>query len=66
MRAFLRLFCRDVRSCEQIVAKEMVAGVGGTLRSLLKKKKKDRYVLLPPFPVAAWNADVVAATGTME
>lgn len=49
------------------MAKEMVAGVGGTLRSLLKKKKKkDRYVLLPPFPVAAWNADVVAATGTME
>lgn len=47
MRAFLRLFCRDVRSCEQILAKEMVAGVGGTLRSLLKKKKKiDMYFFL--------------------
>lgn len=54
-----------MRSCEQVLAKEMAAGVGGTLRSLLKKKK-DRYVLLLPFPFAAWNADVVAATGTME
>lgn len=44
-----------MRSCEQVLAKEMVLGLGGTYRSLLKKKR--RGALLLPAPPVAWHAD---------